>query len=105
MFKLGHNTVKRTKNICCAKGKNAADDSLVTRWLKKFCSGCENLNSLASLGRPKTVDSEAMLPVIEANPANSTLLWHLIVSYDSSPSQPWQKHLDLKHVCKILQNF
>ena len=30
-FKLGHNTVEATKNICCAKGEGTFDDDTVTR--------------------------------------------------------------------------
>ena len=38
-FKLSHNMVKVTKNICCAKGKDAVVYSTVIKWFKKFCSG------------------------------------------------------------------
>ena len=42
-FKLGHNAMKAAKNIC-AKDEGAVDHSTVTRWFKKFCLGCKNLN-------------------------------------------------------------
>ena len=71
-FELGHNTVEAPRNICCAKGEGAVDQSTVSRWLKKFRSVCKNLNDRARSGRwPKTVDSEAVIKVIEANPVSS----------------------------------
>ena len=36
-LKLGHNAVRTTKNIYCAKGEGIVDHSTVTKWLKKFC--------------------------------------------------------------------
>ena len=50
---LGNNAAEATKTICCAKGEGAVDDSTVTRWLKKFCSGCKNLDDQTRSGRPK----------------------------------------------------
>ena len=35
--------------------------------VKKFSSGCKSLNNQAGSGRPKTVDSKAMLKAIETN--------------------------------------
>ena len=58
------------KSISCAKSEGTADHCTVTRWLKKFRSGCKNHQARSS--RPKTVDSEAVLQVIEENPMNST---------------------------------
>ena len=52
--------------------KNTVDHCTVSRWLKKFCSGCKNLNNLARSGKPKSMDSNAMLQVIAANPQSST---------------------------------
>ena len=34
--------------------------STVTKWLKKFRSSCKDLDKLAKLGRPKSVDSKAV---------------------------------------------
>ena len=42
-------------NICCAKYKGTVDHSTVTRWSKKLCSGCKNLDNQARSGRPKTM--------------------------------------------------
>ena len=55
-FKLCHNIMEVTKNICLlCEGENADDHCTVKRWVKKF----------ASSGRPKTVYCEAMLQAIE----------------------------------------
>ena len=90
-FKMGHIATETTKNFCCVKGKG--DQSTVIRWFKKFCSGCKNLNNQTRSGWLKTLDSKAVLQ--EANLANSIQTRHLTVQYGSSPSQLWQKHLEL----------
>ena len=66
-FELDHNVVEETKNICWVKGVCAVDYSTITRWSKKFCSGWKNLNNQTRSGRPKTVDSEVVFQIIEAN--------------------------------------
>ena len=40
-FKLSHNTAEATKNICYAKDEGTVDHSTVTKWFKKFYSGCK----------------------------------------------------------------
>ena len=69
---LSQNVVEVTKNICCKKSESTVDYSTVTKWFKKFCSHCKNLNNQAKLGEPKTVDFEAVLQAIEANLVSST---------------------------------
>ena len=64
-FELSHNATEAMKNIFCVK-------SLVTWWLKKFRSGCKNLDDQARSSWLKTVDSEAVLQVIAANPTSRT---------------------------------
>ena len=53
----------------------------------------------SGLNSSKTVDSEAMLPSIEANLTNNTQRISgglgISLKYGSSLSQPWQKHPDL----------
>ena len=71
-FKLSQNAVGANKDICCDKGESAVDCNRVTRWLKKFCLGCNKLDNQTKLGRPKFGDSEAVLQAIEANPVSST---------------------------------
>ena len=46
--------------------------STVTRYFKKFCTCCKNLNDQERSGRSKTVDSEAMFQAIETNLISST---------------------------------
>ena len=43
--------------------------STVIRWLKKFRSGCKNLNEQERSYSPKIVDSKAVLQAKEVNPA------------------------------------
>ena len=43
-FTLGHNVVEVSKNICCVKAEGVVDHSTVTWWLKKFHSGCKNVD-------------------------------------------------------------
>ena len=65
-FELGHNAAEATKNIFCDIGEGVFDHSTVTRWFKKFCIICKNLNDLARSGRHKIMVSEAVLQVNEA---------------------------------------
>ena len=67
-FEMGHNVAEAIKIICCTNGERT-----VTRWFKKFCLGCKNLNDPVKLDKPKTVDSETVLQAIEANLSSSTL--------------------------------
>ena len=64
--------MKVTKIICCVKSEGTVDHSTVTRLFKKFCSGCKNLDNQVRSDKPKTMDIEAVLKAIEANPASST---------------------------------
>ena len=71
-YKLGHNAKEATKNICCTKVEGSVDHSTVTRLFKKFCSDCKNVNNQTWSGRPKTIDSKAVLQTRVTNPASST---------------------------------
>ena len=53
-----------TKNICCVKDSGAVDHCTVTRWFKKCCLGCKNLDDLEKFGKPKTLESETVLQAI-----------------------------------------
>ena len=64
-FKMDHNAMEATKNIYCVKDGDADNHNTVTRWFKGFCLVCKNLNNQASSGGSKTVDSKAMLRVID----------------------------------------
>ena len=62
-----------TKNISCVKSEGIDDHSTVTRWLQNFThSVCKNLDDQTRSGRPKNIDSEAVLKAIETNLASST---------------------------------
>ena len=37
-------------NICCVKGEGAVDHSTVTKWLKKFHTGCKKFDNQARSG-------------------------------------------------------
>ena len=71
-FELGHNAAEATKNICCAKVAGPVNHSTITRWFKKFHSGCKNLDDQTKLGRLKTKNSRDVLPAIEAILVSST---------------------------------
>ena len=76
-LELDINTAEITKNNCCVKSENEVDHSTVTRWFKKFHIACRDIDNQARPGRPKSVDSEAMLQAIDINMASST--WRVSV--------------------------
>ena len=71
-FDEGHNTAEAIKNISCTKSEGAIDHRTVIRWPKKYCLGCKTLDNQTRPGRPKTVDSGAVLQDIEPNLVSST---------------------------------
>ena len=95
------------------KGEDAVDYSTVTRWFKKFLSGCKNLNNLIALGRPETVDSETVLQAIEPHLVSS--IWRVsgklsisqsrVVHYFHNLSKSIQICRTVPHATRILQNF
>ena len=76
-FELGYKDAEIAKNICCAKSESAVDHSTITKCLNRFRSGYKNLDGYVRSGRPKTVDSEAVLQAIEANPGSMRRDWYL----------------------------
>ena len=60
--------MEATKNIYCMKSKGAVDHSPVTRWFKKFCLSCKNLDYQA---RSDMMHSEAMPQPMKTNSASS----------------------------------
>ena len=66
-FEMDHNTAEATKNICCAKGEGAIDHDSVSSGFKKFCSGYKTLDDQKRSGRPKVIDTDAVLQAIESN--------------------------------------
>ena len=63
---------KQPKTFVVRKGEGIVDPRRVTRWLKKFHACCRKLNNRAMSGRPKTVDSKALLYVVDVNLVSST---------------------------------
>ena len=95
-FKLEHNTAEETKNICGMKGEDAIDHStVVTRWFKKFCSGCKNLDNQVRTDRFKSMNSKVM--VQEANMVGSSQTFYFTIQWASLPSQSQQKHPELQN--------
>ena len=71
-FRWGYNVTEATKSIYWLKGEGIVDHSTVTRSFKKFSLGCKKPNDQARSGKPKTIDSKAVLQAVEANPASNT---------------------------------
>ena len=65
-FEMDHNAAEVTKNICCAKSEGAIDHDSVSSGFKKFCSVYKTLDDQKMSGRPKVIDTEAVLQTIEA---------------------------------------
>ena len=110
MIKLGHDTMKATKNICCMKGEGIDDHSRITRWLKKFCFGCKNLCNQTRIGRPKTLDFKATQYALDTNLVSNTrkVSGKFDISQSSvvlSPSQLHQKHLKMLNCASCYQNI
>ena len=53
-FGLDHNTVEATINVCGAEDEGTVAYYTVTKWVKKFGSGCKYLDEQTRSGRPKT---------------------------------------------------
>ena len=85
---------KQPKTFVVQKVRATFYYSTVTRWFKKFCLGCKNLDNQAWSDRPKSIDSKALLKTIE----NST--WR--VSGELGISQPRIIH-HFHILCKSIQ--
>ena len=105
--KLENNAMEMTK-MTCAKSECAVEHSAVTRWVEKFCLGCKNLNSQTRSGRPKTMDSKAMLKdrgkFGKWHLESIRRAWHLIFQCSSSHLHQL-KHLDLLDCFSCYQNI
>ena len=69
-FECGHNATEATES--CTKGEGTVDHNTVTRWFKKVCLSCKNLDDQARLGRLEKVAFETMLQATEVNQASNT---------------------------------
>ena len=104
-FQMGPNATESTKNICCAKREGTVDHSTVSRWFKKFHSGCKKLNYQAKSDRPKI-----MPQAIDTNLVSFILrVLGSLASHNqncgSSPSQTLQKHPKLLNCALCYQNI
>lgn len=70
-FKLGHNATTAAENINKAYGDNTVDVRVAQRWFVKFRAGDESLEEIPRTGRPSTIDEEALLALMEADPRQS----------------------------------
>ena len=103
-FKLDHNAVEATKDICCAKVEDTVDHCIVTRWFKKFCLGCKNVDQVRS-GLTKTVDSKAVLLAIEASLVSSS--WRVSGEFSILLSSVvcYLHHLGCQIVPRVIKTF
>ena len=69
-FELCHISAKETKNISCVKGEGAIERNIITRRCKKIL--LRLLDDQAKSSRLKTVNFEAVLHPVAANPASTT---------------------------------
>ena len=104
-FKLGHNVVEATKNICNAKSEDTFDYGIVTRCFKKF--RCKKLDDQARPGGSKTVDFESVLQAIEETLESSTLRvpGELSISQSSVTSTTSGKASEAAELCVTLSKY
>ena len=107
-FELGHNFSEASKKV---KSEDTGDNT----WFKKFRSVWKNLNDQPRLGRPETVDSDAVIQAIETNQESCTqrvsdelsislfsVVYHL---YDFDQSiQSCSSYLTLPKYCKTFNS-
>ena len=71
-FKLNHNMAEKNPKIICGKIESSVFYSKVTGWFKKFHSSHKNIDDQARSDWRKSVNSEALIQAMKANPANSS---------------------------------
>ena len=62
----GHKITEATKNIF-VEDEGTVNHSTINGWLKKFLSSSKILNDQEKSGRPKSVNSNAVLQAVETN--------------------------------------
>ena len=88
--------------------QDAIDHCIIIRWLQKFHLVCNNLNDQARSGKPKNMDSKAVLKVTKANLASSNLKvsgGFNIIHHFHDLSTSIHSYQIVPHVTKILQNL
>ena len=108
-FDQGHNAMEATKNICCTKSEGAVNHSTVSRWFKKFCKGCKNLDDKARSGRPYECGFQGCAPShrgksskYQVSLAAHSLVW--LVTFMTLVKVSKDAKI-VPHIMKILQNF
>ena len=112
-FELSHNAADQTKTILCTKVKGTVDNSTVTRWLRRFCSGSKNLDDQVRSGWLKSKDSRqcsklqrqirgVALDVYQVGLASHSSA--RFVNFMTKSKAPWAAELCFI-LPKILQNF
>ena len=77
------------------------DLSSVTRWFKKFYSGCKNLDDHGFLDCDPSYRSRSS----ESHSKNVRWAWHLTIQWGLSPSWFQQKHPRLPNCASCYQNI
>ena len=60
------------RQICQVEGEGKVSNRTARKWFKQFSQGDTNLTDKKRSGRPKTINSEAILNAVEINPSTST---------------------------------
>uniref|UniRef100_A0A914H673 Mos1 transposase HTH domain-containing protein n=1 Tax=Globodera rostochiensis TaxID=31243 RepID=A0A914H673_GLORO len=84
-FSLGRKPMQALQNITQSKGPGVVSRRTVERWYAKFRDGNENVEDAPRSGRPVTIDEDAVLAAIEADPTLSTRM--LAEDFDCSHVQ------------------
>ena len=108
-FELVYKNAEEIENICCV-WKVTVQLITETRWFMKILVGLQELQQLGRSGKPKSVDSEAVLQAIEINLGSS--IWRTSISHSpvrfvtfmTLANGIWSCWI-VPHITKILQNF
>lgn len=98
-FKLGKTAKASYTDVCKAYGDNAICYSQCSRWFKRFQEGNEDLEDEKREGRPKEMNNEELLKVIEEDP---TLTGRQIAVLFKKDHTTITRHLNLlgkKNLC------
>lgn len=66
------NAKEAATKICDIEGKDIVSIRTAQKWFKKFNEGHTNLEDESRSGRPRTVDTKAILEAVENNPSTSS---------------------------------
>ena len=95
------------KNICCVKDDGVVDYSSITRWFKKFHSGCKNLNDSARSVRLKTefAIEVKLLSHMQRVSGELSISLSSVVCCLHNLSKSIQGFWIVPHIAKISENF